>query len=306
MQHRKTKGEDSGMQKERIEGKESLVKVAAVQFNPQLGEREKNISRMVELAGKAFSEKAQLLVFPEMSNSGYVLNTRSEAYDIAEQVPGGPTISAFAKITREANSYAVIGMLEREGDLIYNCAALVGPKGLIGKYRKNHIWDFEKNFNEPGNLGFPVFSLPFGRLAMCICYDAWFPETIRIYNLQGADIVCDPTNWVVVAGVGPNDKPLSPLIHMAQAHMNKLFVVCADRIGVERGVTYLGNSCICGPGGFIKGPASFDKEEILMAEVNLMESRKKVWTPYNHIIRDRRVDLYDTLLGYKGEMRPEL
>lgn len=291
-------------EKERVEGKESLLKVAAIQFEPLLGQGERNRKKLIELVNKAFAQKAELIVTPEAGNSGYIHITRSEAFQNSEPIPEGPTVSALEDIAKERNGYIVSGILEKEGDLLYNSAVLVGPKGYIGKYRKNHLWDPDKIFCEPGNLGFPIFQLPFGRLAICICYDAWFPEVARIYQLQGADLICDPTNWVVVPDVVTAENPVSPYVHMAQAHMNNLFMICADRIGTERGVTFLGNSCICGPTGFIKGPASFDKEEILLAEVNLMDARRKVWTPYNHIVQDRRTDLYDELLGFEGKLRP--
>jgi predicted amidohydrolase len=243
------------------------------------------------------------VVAPEMGISGYIHSTRSEAFENAEIVPEGPTVTALQTIAKERKGYIVLGILEKEDDLLYNTAALIGPDGYIGKYRKNHLWGSEKTFAEPGNLGFPVFELPFGRLGMCICYDGWHAEVIKIYQLQGADIVCDPTNWLLAPGID-RQNPIMPSIHLAQAHMNKLFVVCSDRIGSERGTTFIGNSCICGPAGFIKGPASFDKEEILIAEINLMEARQKVWSPYNHIINDRRTDLYDEILGYEELPRP--
>ena len=289
---------------ERVEGVESLLTVAAVQFCPLLGEGERNRKKITQLIDEAFDQKAQLVVTPELGNSGFVYNSRSEALQNAEPIPGGPTVSALEDVAKKGNGYIVSGMLEKERDLLYNSAVLLGPKGYIGKYRKNHLWDIEKTFNEPGNMGFPIFELPFGRIALCICYDGWFPEVSRIYQVQGADLICDPTNWVVVPNVITPENPLSPYVHMAQAHMNNLFMICADRIGVERGVAFLGNSCICGPAGFIKGPASHDKEETLIAEINLMDARRKVWTPFNHIVRDRRIDLYDEILGYDGEPYP--
>lgn len=290
-------------EKEQVTGVESLLKVAAIQFEPLLGQGERNRQKIIELTNRAFDQEAQLIVTPELGSSGFVHNTRDEAFQNSEPISEGPTVSVLKDIAKERNGYIVSGILEREGNSLYNSAVLIGPNGYIGKYRKNHLWDIEKTFNEPGDMGLPTFELPFGRLAMSICYDGWFPEVSRIYQLQGVDLICDPTNWVVVPNIITAENPISPFIHMAQAHMNNLFMICADRIGTERGVTFLGNSCICGPAGFIKGPASFDKEEILLAEINLMEARRKIWTPYNHIIRDRRTDLYDEMLGYKGTPR---
>lgn len=280
--------------------KESLLKVAAIQFEPLIGQKEKNVDKIVKLVKKAADQGAKLIVLPEMANTGYVFATRDEAYGLAEPVPEGPTAKKLETVAKEKNVYIVSGICERDGINLYNTAVFVGPEGYIGKYRKTHLWDVDKVWAEPGDLGFPIFKTPFGRVGIIICYDGWFPETTRIYNLQGADIVCDPTNWVVVPGIITAEKPISAYVHMAMAHVNGIFLVCADRIGTERGTTFLGNSCICGPGGFVAGPASFDKEEILLAEVNLTDARRKQWTPFNQIILDRRTDLYDALLGYKA------
>jgi len=291
--------ENEGAEKEK-----GLLRVAAIQFEPILGQCERNRRKLVESIEKVLGQKAELVVTPELGVSGFVLHTRTEAFQNAEAIPAGPTVSALEGVAKKKNGYIVSGILEKEGDFLYNAAVLVGPKGYIGKYRKNHLWDLEKTFNEPGNMGLPTFELPFGRLAIGICYDGWFPEVSKIYQLQGADLICYSANWVVVPDVITAENPLSPHIHMAQAHMNGLFIICADRVGTERGVTFLGNSCICGPEGYIKGPASLDNEEILLAEINPMKARLKQWTPYNHIVMDRRTDLYDEILGYKGRSRP--
>ena len=278
----------------------SILKVAAIQFEPMIGQKERNVDKMMKLIGKATDQGAKLIVLPEMANTGYVIATREEAYELAEPVPGGPTAKELEEIARENKVYIVSGILEKDGINLYNAAIFVGPEGYIGKYRKNHLWDVDKIWAEPGDLGFPIFKTPFGRVGIMICYDGWFPETTRIYNLQGADIVCDPANWIVVPEMITAEKPIPVYVHMTMAHVNGMFIVCADRIGMERGITFLGNSCICGPGGLVAGPASFDKEEILIAEINLTDARRKQWGPFNHIILDRRTDLYDMLLGYRA------
>lgn len=290
-------------QEEYVAGKESLLNVAAIQWEPKLGQNESNRDKMIELISKAFNQGAELIVTPELGNSGFVFNSRTEAFNCAELVPDGPTASALEETAKKAKGYLVAGLLEEEDGLIFNAAVLIGPKGYIGKYRKNHLWSIEKTFVEPGNLGLPVFELPIGRVALQVCYDGWFPELARIYAVRGVDLICEPTNWVTAPGIITPENPLSPLIHMAQAHWNNLFLICADRIGKERGVEFLGHSCICGPAGFIKGPASLDKEEILLAEINLMDSRRRHWTPYNNILKDRRIDLFDELLGAEGQAR---
>jgi len=284
--------------KERVQGQESLLKVAAVQFEPQIGNLAGNKEKLISLIKQAFKEEAKLIVTPECGNGGYIFNNRSEAFECAEHVPDGPMIKELEKIARNQNGYIVCGIIEKEENLLYNTAALIGPKGFIGKYRKNHLWDVDKILYEPGNLGFPVFDLPFGKVGISICYDAWFPEVSRIYAAQGVDILCHPTAWVVVPGLAEPKNPLWAYNAMTQAHHNSMFMVCADRIGTERGITFAGCSCICGLPGFIEGPISHDKEEILFAEINVTDARRKRLGEWNHLLRDRRTDLYDNLLGY--------
>jgi len=284
--------------KERIKGKESLIKVAAIQTEPRMGDKEYNVRRQIEMIKDAMDQGALLIVLPELGNTGYVFNSRHEVSEMAEEIPGGTTCQSWAKICEDHGVYICGGLVERHNGMYFNSAALLGPKGFIGKYRKTHLWDEEKLYFEPGDLGFPVFDLAFGRFGIMICYDAWFPEAPRILALQGVDVICDPTAWVTLDDVETPEKPLSPYVHLAGAHINGVFMICADRIGSERGCKFLGMSCIAGPNGFISGPASPDREEILTAEINVVQARYKNWTELSHKFADRRTDLYDKFLGH--------
>lgn len=283
---------------ERIIGSESMLKVAAIQTNPVFGQKIRNVTRQIELIKKAAKDGNKLIVTPELGNTGYVFNSREELFELAEIVPDGETCQKWIQVCKEESIYLCCGITEREGNLFYNSAVLIGPDGFIGKYRKNHLWDEDKLWFEPGNLGFPVFNLPFGRVGMLICYDGWHPEVPRIYALQGVDILCDPSAWVVVPGVVTAEKPLSAYLHLANAHFSNIFMICSDRTGSERGATFLGNSCIAGPNGFINGPASLEKEEIVSAEINILDARRKHWSSFAKVLADRRTDLYDEYLGY--------
>jgi N-carbamoylputrescine amidase len=284
---------------ERIPGRESVVKVAAIQMHPRVGDKRHNQDESRRLIGLAAEQGVQLAVLPELSSSGYIFNSRAEVAALAEPVPSGSTCELWMALAREHNMYIAAGICEVEAGRFYNTAVLVGPEGCVGKYRKTHIWDEEKLFFEPGNLGYPIFHLPFGRVGLMVCYDGWHPEVPRILALQGADIICDPTCWVLVPGIVTAENPVSAYVHMAHAHVNNIFMICADRCGVERGCTFLGNSCIVGPSGFIAGPASMDRTEIKAAEVNLAQARYKHWTALADPFADRRTDLYDSLLGYR-------
>ena len=277
----------------------STIKVACIQMEPRVGSKDANISHTLGLIEQAVSQGAKLLVLPELCNSGYVFETREEAFDLAEAVPDGLTCQAWMEAARRHDIYLVAGISEREGDALYNSSVVIGPRGHIGTFRKVHLWNKENLFFEPGNLGFPVFKTPIGRIGTFICYDGWFPEAYRLCALQGADIICIPTNWVPIPGQDPKREAMANILVMGAAHSNSVFVAAADRIGTERGQPFEGQSLIVSYTGWpIAGPASRENEEILVAGVDLGEARaKRNWNEYNQVLRDRRTDTYDEMLG---------
>lgn len=279
--------------------REALVKIACIQMEPIIGEKDRNIRHSVTLIENAADAGARLLVLPELANSGYVFRSREEAFELAEEVPGGPTCDAWMTIAKARDLYIVAGIAERDGDELYNSAVVIGPEGYIGTFRKVHLWNEEALYFEPGNLGFPVFNTPIGRIGTFICYDGWFPESYRLCALQGADIICIPTNWVPIPGQDPKREAMANILVMGSAHSNSVFVAAADRVGTERGQPFVGQSLITSYTGWpIAGPASDTDEEIIYAEVNLSDARRKRnWNEYNQILRDRRTDVYEEMLG---------
>jgi len=277
----------------------NVVRVACVQMAPKVGEKTNNLTSSLNRIAEAGNKGADLVVLPELCNSGYVFESRTEAFALAEPIPDGPTVQAWAKAAAEHNLYLVAGIAERVEDALYNSAVLIGPKGHIGTFRKVHLWNAENLFFEPGNVGFPVFKTPIGRIGMAICYDGWFPETYRLCALAGADIVCVPTNWVPIPGQAPDREAMANLLVMAAAHCNSLFIAAADRIGVEREQPFEGQSLIASYTGWpIAGPASRDKEEIIYADIDMQDARRKRnWNDFNQVLRDRRTDVYDEMLG---------
>ena len=111
--------------------------------------------------------------------------------------------------------------------MLYNSSVVIGPQGHLGTFRKVHLWNEENLFFEPGNLGMPVFRTPIGRIASNICYDSWFPESFRLAALQGADIVCVPTNWVPMPNQPEDQLAMANILCMAGAHSNSVFVAAA-------------------------------------------------------------------------------
>jgi N-carbamoylputrescine amidase len=276
-------------------GNESKLSVACVQMLPEVGAKARNVSHSLQLIEQAHERGAGLIVLPELCNSGYVFESREEAFALSESLVDGDTIRVWATLAAKLGVTLVAGYAERDGDALYNAAAVIGPRGVLGNYRKMHLWGDEHFFFEPGNLGVPVFHTPFGRVACAICYDIWFPEVFRMAARGGADILCVPTNWVPMPEQPAELPVMANLLAMAGAHSNGLFVAAADRVGVERGQPFLGRSLIVDAQGWpAAGPASATDEEIVVATVNLADARRhRQLNAFNHVLRDRRPDVYE-------------
>lgn len=281
-----------------IKRKNMNVKVACLQMDIQIGNIDANIEKSLKMINQAADEGAVLIVMPEMANSGYNFDSREEAYSLGEDINDSKSVKAWEKVAKDRNVYIVSGITERDGRSLYNSAVLVGPDGLIGKYRKLHLWEDEFLWFEPGNLGLPVFNTPIGRIGIVICYDMWFPEAFRILTAQGADIVCIPTNWVQIDSLPDNMKNFGPVLAMAAAHSNGIYVAAADRVGIERGMPFPGRSLIVRTAGIpIVGPVD-ESEQIIYGDCNFAKVRAHGTNKYNSSKKDRRLDVYDEFVGY--------
>ena len=204
-------------------------RVAAIQFEPLLGAKAANIARLLELTEAAARGGARLIVLPEMATTGYCWHDRAEIRAHVEPIPG-PTTAAFADLARRFGCYIVVGMPElapRTG-IFYNSAALIGPEGVAGRYRKTHSYVADMKWAKDGDLGLPVWETPLGRIGIMICMDAGYFEPARLLALDGADVLCLPTNWL-------GEKSPAPA-WMARAYENGCYVIGANRYGLERGV----------------------------------------------------------------------
>ena len=240
---------------------------AAVQFEPTMGDTEGNVSRLLELTADAATRGADLVVLPEMATTGYCWSSREEIAPFVETIPG-PTIERFCALAAERQVWIVVGMPEVDGETgaYYNSAALVGPEGVRGTYRKTHAFITEVRWATDGDLGLPVFETPLGRLGILICMDAEYPETARVLALQGCDVVCFPTNWLGEHSPSP--------FWMQRAYENGAFWVAANRYGLERGVQFSGGSAVIGPDGRIRDLVD-SGDGIAMAAVDLSLARQE-------------------------------
>lgn len=275
------------------------IRIACLQIEPCVGDLSGNVDKTCGYLEKAHAEGAKIVVLPELCNSGYVFESREEAFSLAELVPDGPTTKAWIAAASQYDMIIVAGIAEQEDGRLYNSAVAVGPDGHIGTYRKNHLWAAENLFFEPGDLGVPVWHTPYGRIAAMICYDGWFPEIFRMAAVQGADLICIPTNWVPMPEQPKKLPVMANILVMGAAHSNSVFIAAADRVGTERDQPFLGCSVIVSHTGWpLAGPASSSHEEIIFADINLSDARqKRALNAFNQPLRDRRIDLYDETLG---------
>jgi predicted amidohydrolase len=215
--------------------------VAAVEFNPELFERDRNIERACAVAEEAAENGAKLIVFPECALSGYIYRDLEQFLPFMDSVPGKGT-SALEQITKKHHCYVAIGVAEHdpESGLTYNTGALIGPEGYIGKYRKNGLNPSDILWFTPGNTGYPVFDTELGRLSMVICYDDTYWEPARVPAVHGADLIayiCASDR--VFTELGPEAKDNHSTIAAVQqlTAFNGLAMVAADRNNVESNPT---------------------------------------------------------------------
>ena len=265
----------------------SLVhKVATVQFEPALGDKERNIARLLDLCEQAAAAGAKLIVTPEMGTTGYCWYDRAEVAPFAENIPG-PTTDRFAALARRHECYIVVGMPEVDGDgIFFNTAVLVGPDGVIGRHRKTHPYISEPKWAAPGDLHNQVFETRIGRIALLICMDIHFLETARLMALGGADVICHISNWLAERTPAP--------YWISRAFENGCYVIESNRWGLERTVQFSGGSCVIAPDGRVT--AVLDKGDgFILADIDLdtARGRRVLGEP---VFAQRRPELYPELL----------
>jgi len=262
------------------------MKVGFLQFNPIHMDKYKNVEKVIKLIKTI---EADLLILPELFNSGYYFENQILAYNIAEKIPDGFTTKKLIEISKSKNMYICAGLAENYKNKIYNSAILVGPCGLIGSYRKIHLFDKEKEIFTPGNRKFTVFDIGIAKIGIMICFDWLFPESARSLALLGADIICHPANLVL---------PWCQRAMTIRCLENRVFAITANRVGIEKTekftLRFTGSSQITGVKGEILYRAHPQKEEVKVIEINPELARDKKITPNNHIFNDLRPGYYTT------------
>uniref|UniRef100_A0A7V2ZKS4 Carbon-nitrogen hydrolase n=1 Tax=Ignavibacterium album TaxID=591197 RepID=A0A7V2ZKS4_9BACT len=280
-------------------------KVGLIQLSLSKNPNE-NLKKAVDWIEKAADKGAQVICLPELFRSQYFCQSENINYfDLAETIPG-PSTQVISKVAKKKKVVVVVPVFEKRATGLYhNSLAVINTKGeIVGIYRKMHIPDdpayYEKFYFTPGDLGFKSFETEYGNIGTLICWDQWYPEGARLTALQGASILFYPT----AIGWHPHEKKEHgkaqfeswQTIQRSHAIANGVYVAAVNRIGLEKenknsaGIEFWGRSFICDPQGIIIAEASHDKEEILIAEIDLnrIEYIRRNW-PF---LRDRRIDAY--------------
>ncbi len=261
------------------------MKVAYVQFSPALCDLKETISRLEALLPAC--GEADLVVLPELCNSGYNFSSKVEAFDSSEQIENSRFLSFLGTQCRKYGLDIVTGFNERSGDTLYNSAVLIGPEGYVGRYRKMHLFMNEKDYFCPGDSGLPVFQRQNTTLGLLVCYDWFFAEVWKILALKGADIICHPSN-LILPKLAQQGIPF-------HAVTNRVFIVTANRIGTEGSLTFTGNSLIVDARGEVLSSAPAAETHVDVVSIDLERARDKTVTSRNHVFRDRRPKDYEEL-----------
>jgi predicted amidohydrolase len=264
--------------------------IALAQISCEQGNKEKNLETIRENVAKAKREGAQLVIFPELSLTGYVV--RDQIYELAERIPG-PSTRFVEELAKESKLHIVFGMpeaSEKAQATLYNSAILVGPKGVIGKYHKmylpTHSVFEEKRYFRPG-YQVAVFDTKLGKIGLVICYDIYFPEVTRLTRLNGAQLI------VCISASPGIRRSFFETLTTARAIENTAFLAYVNMAGIEDGLQFWGGSRMIGPGGRIIAQAKYDEEDFVVAEVDYADAKSvEAFVP---TLRDLRPELFDKL-----------
>jgi predicted amidohydrolase len=261
------------------------MRVGFAQTSPVFGDIRGNVEAVVRMLS---SMDADLVVLPELFSTGYQFRSRKEAVGLAEDALAGYAATALRRVSKAKGMHIVAGICEKAGAKVFNSSILVGPAGLKGVYRKAHLFWHEKKIFNSGDSGFPVFKVKGALIGMMICFDWLFPEAARTLALNGAQIICQPSNLVL---------PYCPSAMITRSIENRVFAVTANRVGSEervrgRALRFIGQSQITAPDGTLLTRAGDMSVESRTVEVEPRLAKNKKITPLNDILKDRRLELY--------------
>jgi len=265
--------------------------VGYLQFKPEKGKPEVNIDKV-----HSFTKDADfdILVLPELAFSGYFFLSREEILPFADEGFTSKPVLFLRELSRREKALVISGMAEKQGNRLFNSQYAFFPDGGIVVYRKTHLFFKEKLIFEPGDTGPVLVEYKGVKVGLLICFDWIFPEFARVLSLKGAHILVNSAN-LVLPGLGQKGMTV-------RAIENRVFSILANRIGSEiassgESITFTGMSQVIDPMGQIIISSTQDEEVVKVAEIDPTLAENKWITPYNHIIKDRRVEYYKDLIG---------
>ena len=269
------------------------IKIALAQISSKRESKEANFQKIEKLTIKAKAQGADLVIFPEMSLTGYVIH--DQVYELAETIPG-PTVEKAEMLAKKTGVHIIFGMpelSEKTQATVFNTAVFVGPQGLIGKYRKmylpTHSVFEEKRYFRPGYQT-AVFQTDLGNVGLCICYDIFFPEVLRLIRLKGAQLI------VCISASPAVRRSYFETLTCARAIENTAYVAYVNLAGVQDGLQFWGGSRLVSPNGDVLAKAKYDEEDFLTCEVDFSDLRTaETFIP---ALRDLRPELFDKLKEY--------
>ncbi len=263
------------------------MRVGYFQYRPLFGRVEHNRNKVVDALSGI---DADLMVLPELAFTGYYFKDRDECLSLAEDPESSPTIDALHGLCKQKNMYVVTGFTELKGDKVYNSAVLVGPAGLEHVYRKLHLFNEEKNCFDPGNIPLQVNVVKGAKIGIMVCFDWAFPEVTRSLVLQGAEIICHPSNLVLT---------FCQQTMLTRCLENRVFAITTNRYGADKrpqgSLKFTGKSQIVAPGGVLLKRAASQRDAIHIEEINPADAGSKMITPLNDLLADRRPEWYQAL-----------
>ncbi len=269
------------------------IKLALAQMSSKREDKEANLRKMEKLTRKAKEQGADLAIFPELCLSGYVV--RDQFYESAETIPG-PTVEKVEALAKETGMHIIFGMpelSEKTKATIFNTAVFVGPKGFIGKYRKMYlpthsIFEEKRYFR----LGYQpaAFQTDIGNVGLCICYDVFFPEVIRLTRLMGAQLI------VCISASPAVRRSYFEILTCARAIENTAYLAYVNLAGVQDGLQFWGGSRLVSPNGDVLAKAKYDEEDFVTCEVDYSDLRSaETFIP---TLRDLRPEIFEKLKEY--------
>jgi len=259
------------------------MKAGFLQFSPVFGRKKANFIKVVEMMKEKVCD---LIVLPELFNTGYTFADREELIALAESAAWGETRDFIQSLAKEKNCLIAYGFAERENHTFYNTCGLMSATGMVGLYRKVHLFCREKELFASGNSGFSVFEYGGIKYGLMICFDWIFPEAARTLALKGAQVILHPANLVL---------PYCPDAMVTRAIENRVFIITTNRTGEEdrngQVNRFIGKSQVVSPKAEILARAD-DEECVQVVEIEPSLALNKDVTPYNNVFADRRPELY--------------